>query len=258
MALSDGLFGKLQQTTRSLQATGKQLDWLLQGFVGSDADVIKTENSIGAEVAADFFQTYTQLDDPAYVSYVSEMHKWLVEKGAYPLDARYANPERQWHRHVVADEGLLGACLPGGYVIMSRDLVDFAKHDQNEVAFLLAHETSHILLSHARKRTQNEFMVRMGTRVLPVANVGAMLLKGVAGGFARSLVESAYAKDNELETDRLAVQIIRRAGFDPRGGIRHLERVREVFASRPEVPPYYAQHPPAETRIANMEKVIGE
>jgi predicted Zn-dependent protease len=256
MGLSDGIFGKLQQATRGLQATGKQIDWLVQGVVGTDADVIKTENSIGVEVAADFFQTFAELKDEGYITYMSEIHNWLVENGAYKLDARFANPERQWHRHVVADNLLFAACLPGGYIIMSRDLIDVTKQDQNEVAFILAHETSHILLSHARKRAQKEFMVRMGTRVLPVASAGAAVFKTVAGGIARGLVENAYSQQSELEADTLAVEMLHKAGFDARGGIRHLERVREVIGKLKDIPAYYAQHPPIATRIQNMEQVL--
>lgn len=258
MSFSDKLFGPFERASRDLESTGRQLDWLLQGLAGNETEAIRSENAVGNELAQQFFETFPQLENDEYANYISRIHNWLLEKGVHRLDSRFAAPERKWHVHVVETDSLLGACLPGGYIFMSQALIDYSKQDQNEVAFILAHETSHVLLAHARKRTQKLMAMRVGTSAIPGITVGRAIFARIASGIVANLVDSAYSKGDEFEADQMAVRICRRAGFDPRGGIRSLERIRDEFGDLSELPvvKYFTQHPPIDKRVETMEKAI--
>lgn len=98
--------------------------------------------------------------------------------------------------------------------------------NQDELAFIMAHEAAHHIRGHLGRQQQN-------------ANLGAVLAGGLAGALGRSdasAIEAAqqfgaalgarsYSKDFELEADELGTVIAARAGFNPLRGAEFFFRI---------------------------------
>jgi len=66
-----------------------------------------------------------------------------------------------------------------------------------------------------------------------------------------------YGRDDELQSDRLGVEFMSEAGYDPRA----LLRVMEILAASTEgarPPEFFSTHPNPDNRIARIQEAIDE
>ena len=110
----------------------------------------------------------------------------------------------------------------GGEFLVTTGLLRRANDDQ--LRGILAHEIAHDDLGHPAKM-----------QVLGVGlNLGAVLLEKLIPGsgnfapIAGNLIASSYSRPQELEADRHAVTILRRAGYDKNVMIRSLNWIMQV------------------------------
>jgi len=111
--------------------------------------------------------------------------------------------------------------LPGGYVYIFKELFDLL--DDDELAFVLAHEIGHIVSRHHIKRLQ----AAMGYNLVLIASAAAPSDPGFTNGVAFALAQIlvAYSREDEFNADELAVRYCKAAGFDPSSGISLLEKL---------------------------------
>ncbi|WP_261401704.1 M48 family metalloprotease [Chenggangzhangella methanolivorans] len=109
--------------------------------------------------------------------------------------------------------------LPNGNLYVTRGLLAVA-NDSSEVAAVLAHEMAHVTARHALQRADEERKALLVSRV-----VSDVLQDQQAGQVALAkgkLSLASFSRSQELEADRIGVQNIARAGFDPYGASRFL------------------------------------
>lgn len=99
--------------------------------------------------------------------------------------------------------------LPGGHVILAKELIDAASSPA-EVAGVLAHEIGHVSYKHPEAQ-----MVRiMGVQVLLSLASGGGDTMGNAAGYLAIL---SYSRDAEREADAFARDLMVSAAIDPMG-----------------------------------------
>lgn len=109
--------------------------------------------------------------------------------------------------------------LPNGNLYVTRGLLAIA-NDTSEVAAVLAHEMAHVTARHAFQRADEERKAVLVSRV-----VSDVLENQEAGAVALAksrLSLASFSRAQELEADRIGVQNIAKAGFDPYGASRFL------------------------------------
>jgi predicted Zn-dependent protease len=163
---------------------------------------------------------------------------------------------------VVKDEEVNAFSLPGGYVFVNEGLIRKTKSD-DELASVIAHEIAHIAARHAVKRYETS----LGAQLLQLASMAAVReAKAARGlGVAVQAARLAYARQDELAADRLAVRYLKAAGFEPRAILTFLDRLHELdqnklhYLPRGVVRPQYAKtHPFVPDRIrAVKEELFG-
>ena len=104
-------------------------------------------------------------------------------------------------RSVLYDKGGLNAWSDGKYVAVTAKMMKFSAND-DELAFVIAHELAHNILNHARK------------------------LKGKSLLMAELGIGSRVIKKTEIEADELGTEIMLMAGYNMDGAISLLERAR--------------------------------
>ncbi|MBI2884838.1 MAG: M48 family metalloprotease [Candidatus Omnitrophica bacterium] len=163
---------------------------------------------------------------------------------------------------VVKDDEVNAFSLPGGYVFVNEGLVKLAAND-DELAAVLAHEIGHVTARHAVKRFESQ----LGAQLIQLASLAAAR-QGPAPqsvGVATQSMQLAYARQDELEADRLAVTYTTAAGFDSKAMLAFLDRMQEKDRTRSHympgrvVRPYYAMTHPfvPERRLAVKEALFG-
>jgi predicted Zn-dependent protease len=110
--------------------------------------------------------------------------------------------------------------LPGGYVYISRQLLGLM-NDEAELASVLGHETGHVMDRHTDKRMNRARNVGLGQILLVLggAVTGSDLLSqiGQVVGQQGQLWVLGYSRDQEYAADRLGLNYMTRAGYDPYG-----------------------------------------
>ena len=124
----------------------------------------------------------------------------------------------------VLDSQMVNAfALPGGYVYVTRGLVSLARSEA-ELAGVLAHEIGHVTARHAAQRYSQTI----------VAGVGAAILSAVIGskeatdlvGLGANLYLKGFSRENEFEADRLGIEYLSAAGYEPDAMRTFLTRLR--------------------------------
>ena len=138
--------------------------------------------------------------------------------------------------------------VPGGYIYVSKKLVDLAQND-DELASVLGHEIGHVVAKHSDKKLQ----AAMGATLFEVllAASGPKDPNAIRGTqFALGQLFLAYSRQDELQADTLCTRYLQRAGFHPEGAISFLERMQAYQRKQPIHPHSYARtHPYFDDRI---------
>jgi predicted Zn-dependent protease len=107
--------------------------------------------------------------------------------------------------------------LPGGPMFVQRGMFDAAA-EEAEVAGVMAHELSRVLLRHGTanaSKAQNPWL-QLGQIAGAVVGgeLGGYIAEGTQFGLGTLLLR--YSRDYEKQADLLGAQIMARAGYDPR------------------------------------------
>jgi predicted Zn-dependent protease len=145
--------------------------------------------------------------------------------------------------------------LPNGRLYVTRGLLALA-NDTSEIASVLAHEIGHVTAQHAGQRAEKEaesaLVSQVASQVLKDPTQGAAVMAGSKLSLAR------FSRQQELEADRISVNSLARAKYDPYGASRFLTTLgrNTAFRSSGQQSPedkrldMLATHPQTPERIA--------
>ena len=150
----------------------------------------------------------------------------------------------KWHIGVIKSDAINAFAMPGGYILLSSGLLKLLE-TEDELAFVLAHELSHVGRRHHYQVVQRQRLADQAAKGLQtVTQDGDTAKLAQASGqiYARGLDKTA-----EFESDRLGVEIMTRAGYDPAAAINVLEKLQHLQGNDPRAELLFATHPsPAE------------
>lgn len=194
---------------------------------------------LGRELSARMLGNYKVADEnDLRLVYVRSVVLNLLN--ASRLTKNYKNPVV-----ILLDEpGVVNAfATPGGFVFITTGMLDFVKNE-DELAFVLAHEIAHIEMDHGLNAIkQNE-----GAKLFKSATAD-MGFGGLFGGML-AWAENGFSKDLEGEADLRGGEIAGSLGYDWNAGVRVIERL-ETITSRKHGSGY------PDDRAANLKKGAG-
>lgn len=160
---------------------------------------------------------------------------------------------------VVVDTSDINAfAVPGGVIgINAGTLLNADSAD--EVAAVLAHELAHVSQRHfARRYTDNRnlsrsFLLAMLASIALAASGHADAgMAGLATTQAAAIQSQlAYTREQEAEADRIGMQILVKAGFNPHAMPRFFEQLLRSQRFGADPPQFLIDHPVTESRIAD-------
>lgn len=182
--------------------------------------------------------------DPELGNYVSGIGNKLVKASDRP-DLPY--------EFAVLNNSVPNAwALPGGKIAVNRGLL-LELNNEAELAAVLGHEIVHAAARHGAKAMERGMLLQVGVLGLGVAvgdRDGGQLLVG-AGALGAQLISKKYSRNAELEADRYGMNMLARAGYDPRAAITLQETfVRLSKGDKPNwLEGMFASHPPSPERV---------
>jgi predicted Zn-dependent protease len=201
-----------------------QWRWVWRSMAGTEEEEIRAEEKVGREQAARFLEYMPPAAD-------SELVRGLQSVGDR-LARTAPAARRTFHFHVVEAPAANAFALPGGYVFVTRRLAEMCE-DSAETAFLLAHEMAHVVSRHFVENTVLDTLL------------GALK----TGRLVAELVGKGYSREQELEADRKALELVREAGFAEDGARRILRKLHGLSPEPPELLQYLSTHPRFEERL---------
>lgn len=162
----------------------------------------------------------------------------------------------------LVDSRLLNAfAVPGGVIGVNSGLFAFAE-DEAALASVLAHELGHLSQSHYARRmeraeqTQIPAMAAMLAGMLIAAGGGGDAGIATAMGSQAAFIQDqlAYSRRFEQEADRIGLQTMAQAGYDPQAMVRMFRAMQRMAALQGGNPPeFLLTHPVTESRISDTE-----
>ena len=163
-----------------------------------------------------------------------------------------------WEIKVFEDDSANAFALPGGKIGVNTGLLQVARN-QDQLATVIGHEVGHVLARHANERMSQELAVQGGLAVL-----GSMA--GGSSGLSPDVIQALglgaeygillpFSRVQESEADVIGLDLMARAGFDPRQSIRLWENMSRAGTAQP--PEFLSTHPSHGTRIQNLQARMG-
>lgn len=180
--------------------------------------------------------------------------------------AKAANkPEYVWEFAVIQDDEQINAfALPGGKVAVFTGILKYTKTEAG-LATVMAHEVAHALQRHGAERYSRGILEQIGQigalagaaagGVDPGLAIGAMSAYGVG-------VSLPNSREQETEADYIGLQLMAKAGYDPREAVPFWERMsgcprkligKYCFRSQSSIPEFLSTHPSDVSRINQIE-----
>ncbi len=148
--------------------------------------------------------------------------------------------------------------LPGGTVILTDELVEIARHD-DEIAGVLAHEIGHVQGRHGLRQIYQALGLAMMITV--VVGDASQLIDNVVAQ-ASALQTIAYTRAFEADADARSVAIMVKAGRNPVAFVDLLDRIVSDMAKRGmgdeasgKKTGWLSTHPGTQDRRAEVERL---
>ncbi len=140
--------------------------------------------------------------------------------------------------------------IPGGYIYIYKGLLDDLNDD--ELAFVLAHELGHIVSRHGIKNAQASTVYGILAAAAGAASRDPQFAQGVSFALAQIMV--AYSREDEFNADELAVKYTKAAGYNPKAGIEVMEKLYKDNKKKLYPISYFRTHPYTAERIAHIKE----
>ena len=161
-----------------------------------------------------------------------------------------------WEVVVFQDDAVNAFALPGGKIGVYTGLLKVAQN-QHQLATVLGHEVAHVLANHSNERVSTAYATQAGVQQMAKIFSGASAATqeralAVLGVGAQVGVALPFGRTQESEADIIGVDLMARAGFNPRQSIQLWKRMDEAGGARP--PEFLSTHPSPQTRIEDLRK----
>lgn len=163
----------------------------------------------------------------------------------------------------VGDRSINAFALPGGLIGVHTGLIVQAQAE-SELASVLAHEIAHISQRHAARRMErgrqsSAVMIASVLAAILVARsspdaMGGLLALGSTVQMQQML---GFSREAEREADRLGLEMLRGAGFDPQAMVSMFGRIQAASRlSERSDQPYWRTHPLSGERMADIQNRV--
>ena len=244
-------------------ATGRKQ---FTGFAPGNAQLNQMAQASWSEMKK---QTPTS-NDPRYTSRLRNIGN-RISRGA-------GRGDQKWDYAVFDKADKNAFVLPGNRVGFFKGMMDFTDND-DQIAGIMGHEVGHVAGEHARERYSLQMATQAAVAVggivgstqlsksckkaktrneynscMQSANRNSQYLVQAIGMGAMVGLVLPYSRKHELESDKLGVNYMQKAGYDPQQSVRLWEKMAAEGGSRG--PTFLSTHPDPSYRARELDAYI--
>ena len=142
--------------------------------------------------------------------------------------------------------------MPGGKIAFYTGLIERLQATDEEIAAVMGHEIAHALREHGRERASQAMAQGIGIAVLG--------MKGGAQDLTQTVLDLTFnlpnSRTDEVEADRIGVELAARGGFDPCAAVTLWEKMQKESRSQP--PQFLSSHPSHANRINDLKEAAAK
>ncbi|MFI3185835.1 MAG: M48 family metallopeptidase [Methylococcaceae bacterium] len=161
-----------------------------------------------------------------------------------------------WEVVVFEDASPNAFALPSNKIGIHTGMLTLVGN-QDQLAAVVGHEIGHVLARHSNERASQEMAVSSGMNVIqavsaPQTALGQTAL-GLLGVGAQYGILMPYSRVHESEADMIGLDLMAKAGFDPRQSIGLWQKMEQASQGQQPIE-FMSTHPSHATRIQDLEK----
>ncbi len=233
-------------------------DYQLPTLGGASSSVSNEEFRLGRAWLRQFRAQAPQWQDPIVSDYLESLVARL---------APYSQLGSLQTTTVMVDNRSLNAfAVPGGVVGINSGLFAFAE-DEGAFVSVIAHELGHLSQRHYARgsaraeQTQLPAMAAMLAGMLIAASGGGDAGIATAMGSQAALIQDqlAYSRRFEQEADRIGLQAMADAGYDPEAMVRMFDTMQRLSRLQGGTPPeFLLTHPVSDSRLSDAQARVSQ
>jgi beta-barrel assembly-enhancing protease len=212
----------------------------------------KEEIALGLNSAPEMARQHGGLyPDQRYQDLVTSVGERLVRSNPEINQSPY-----YFQFHLLADPQTVNAfALPGGQIFITLGLLRLLDNE-DEVAGVLGHEIGHVIGRHSNEQmAKAQLSQGLVNAVVMAGGSEYGMTAGQIAQFVSQLKNTAYGREDELESDQLGVRFMVRAGYDPNALIRVMGVLKKAAAGRAP-PEFLSTHPDPDNRVQRIKEAI--
>ena len=232
--------GKPLSTNEDPRMIGKRN--INSGLIAKMSGSTEKEVRLGRELAAEIDRQAKFVDDPTITEYVNRVGQNIV---------LHSDAKVPFTIKVIDSDEVNAFALPGGFFYVNKGLL-LAADNEAELAGVMAHEIAHVAARHA---VENQ---TKGSLIEYAALAGSIFIGGIPGmiyqntaGIGLLGVFMKFSRSAEEEADKLGVQYMYAAGYDPGAMATMFEKLEAKNKKKPGfISRAFASHPAPPDRRA--------
>jgi predicted Zn-dependent protease len=216
-----------------------------KGIIASMSGSTEKEVRLGRELAAQVDREAKFIDDPVVTEYINRVGQNIV---------LHSDAKVPFTIKVIDSDEVNAFALPGGFFYVNKGLM-LAADNEAELAGVMAHEIAHVAARHAVENSKKAELAQYAVLIPSIilgGGLGQLIYQG--GGFASMLGFMKFTRGAEEEADKLGVQYMYAAGYDPTAMATMFEKLESKNKKKPGfISKLFATHPaPPERRAASL------
>ena len=205
------------------------------GIIAKMSGSTEKEVRLGRELAAEVDRQAKFVDDPTITEYVNRVGQNIV---------LHSDAKVPFTIKVIDSDEVNAFALPGGFFYVNKGLI-LAADNEAELAGVMAHEIAHVAARHA---VENQ---TKGSLLEYAALAGSIFIGGIPGmiyqntaGIGLLGIFMKFSRGAEEEADKLGVQYMYAAGYDPGAMATMFEKLEAKNKKKPGlIARAFASHP---------------
>ncbi|WP_413623650.1 M48 family metalloprotease [Luteibacter sp. Lutesp34] len=227
--------------------------------LGSSANALispREADQYGAMMLRQMHALDMTVDDALLDQYINDL--------GYRLVAASDRPKDHFSFFIVRDDQINAFAAPGGYIGVNSGLIDITS-SESELAGVIAHEIGHITQNHLYRAFEDS---KKNAPLMALVLLGAIAAGagGGAGDAAPAVLMGGqglllqrqinFTRKDEVEADRVGIQTLANAGFDPNamaGFFGRMQDTLRVGEGEEALPALLQTHPVTLARISDAK-----
>src|SRR5687767_3272107 len=213
-----------------------------KGIISKMSGSTEKEVRIGRQLAAEIDRQAKFIDDPVITEYVNRVGQNIV---------LHSDAKIPFTIKVIDSDEVNAFALPGGFFYVNKGLL-LAADNEAELAGVMAHEIAHVAARHAVENQTKASLLEYA------ALGGSIFLGGIPGliyqntaGIGLLGIFMKFSRGAEEEADKLGVQYMYAAGYDPGAMATMFEKLEAKNKKKPGfIARAFATHPAPPDRRA--------